>query len=80
MSVSTALNIAEVDYEICSIILELDIYRTAKLFVDQHGEDAPFRVAERVDDLLEAGDTDGAVIWRATMRAIEELQRERVKR
>ena len=37
------------------MIPELDIYRAAKLLIDQHGEDAPIRAAERADELLEAG-------------------------
>jgi hypothetical protein len=59
------------------MIPDLDIYRAAKFLVDQHGEDAPIRAAERADELLEAGDTEGAAIWRAIMGAIEELQRRR---
>jgi hypothetical protein len=49
------------------LIPELDIYRAAKLLIDQHGEDASIRIAERADELLEAGDTEGAAIWRAIM-------------
>jgi hypothetical protein len=57
------------------LIPDLDIYRAAKLCVDQHGDDAPIRAAERADGLLEDGDIEGAAIWRAMMGAIEELQR-----
>ena len=57
---------------------DFDIYRAAKLLVDQHGEDAPTRVAERADKLLEGGDTEDAAISRAIMDAIEELQRRRL--
>jgi hypothetical protein len=56
------------------MIPDLDIYRAAKLLIGQHGEDAPIRA----DELLEAGDTEGAAIWRAIVGAIEELQRERM--
>ena len=59
------------------MIPDLDIYRAAKLLIDQHGEDTPIRAAERADELLEDGDTEGAAIWRAIMAAIEELQRDR---
>jgi hypothetical protein len=59
------------------MIPDVDIYRAAKLLVDQHGEDAGTRAAERADQLLEDGDIEGAAIWRAIMAAIEELQRER---
>jgi len=41
-----------------------DIYRAAKLLIDQHGENAPLRAAERADQLLEAGDMIGATTWR----------------
>jgi hypothetical protein len=59
------------------MIPDLDIYRAAKLFVDQHGEDAGTRAAQWADELLQDGDTEGAAIWRAIMSAIEELQRGR---
>jgi hypothetical protein len=59
------------------MIPDLDIYRAAKLLIDQHGEHASMRAAERADELLEAGDIDGAAIWRDIVAAIEEMQRER---
>jgi hypothetical protein len=51
-----------------------DIYRAAKLVIDQHGDDAAIRAAERADKLLEDGDIDGALVWRRILAAIEELQ------
>jgi hypothetical protein len=57
------------------MIPDLDIYRAAKRLVDQHGEDAPIRAAQRADELLEAGDIEGATIWRSILAAIEEMQR-----
>jgi hypothetical protein len=56
------------------LIPDLDIYRAAKLLIDQHDQEAPIRAAERADDLLEAGDIEGAAIWRAILGAIEELK------
>jgi hypothetical protein len=35
------------------LIPDLDIYRAAKLSIDQHDQEAPIRAAERADDLLE---------------------------
>ena len=52
-----------------------DIYRAAKLLIDQHGENAPLRAAERADQLLDAGDMIGAATWRRILKAIEELRR-----
>jgi hypothetical protein len=52
-----------------------DIFRAAKLLIDQHGEDGPIRAAQRADELLDEGDTDGAVVWRRILVAIEEIMR-----
>jgi hypothetical protein len=52
---------------------ELDIYRSAKALIDQHGEDAVIHAAMRADELLDAGDLDGAATWRRIIQAIEEL-------
>lgn len=56
---------------------EIDIYRSAKLLVDQHGEDAPIFAAMRVDELFAAGDLDGSRVWRRVLRAIKVLTEER---
>ena len=45
--------------------------------IDQHGEDATLRAAQRADELLEGGDIDGAAVSRRILAAIEELQRGR---
>ena len=36
----------------------LDIYRSAKLLIDQHGEHAVIEAAMRADELLAPGDLD----------------------
>jgi hypothetical protein len=54
-----------------------DIFRAAKLLIDQRGNEAPMRAARRADELLEEGDAYGATIWRQIVIAIEELQRGR---
>jgi hypothetical protein len=41
------------------LIPDLHIYRAATLLIDQHGQDAPIRAAERADNLVEAGDIEG---------------------
>jgi hypothetical protein len=55
----------------------VDIWWAVKLLIEQHGPDAALRAAERIDKLADEGDTAGAIIWRAILRAIEELQRGR---
>jgi len=52
-----------------------DIYRAAKLLIDQDGNDTPERATQRGDDLLEAGDKIGAATWRRILAAIAELRR-----
>ncbi len=44
-----------------------DIWRSARLLIDQHGDEAPVHAAMRVDAMLEVGDLDG--------RAVEDLLR-----
>ncbi len=52
---------------------EIDIYRSAKLLIDQHGEDAPIFAAQQADKCLEAGDLDGKAVWMRVIGAIKEL-------
>ena len=40
------------------MVPELDIYRSAKLLIDQHGEEAARHAAMRAYTLLEAGDME----------------------
>jgi hypothetical protein len=41
-----------------------DIFRAAKLMIDQHGDEAALQAAQRADELLEDGDLEGSVVWR----------------
>ena len=59
---------------------DLDIYRSATLLIDQHGEDAPRHSAMRADAFLEAGDMAGRRVWLSIREAIKELQRTRPRR
>ena len=59
------------------MISDLDIYRAAKLLIDHRGDGGALNAAGRADLLLEDGDAEGASAWRAIVRAIEELQRDR---
>ncbi len=52
---------------------EIDIYRSAKLLIDQHGEDAAIFAAQQADKCLESGDLDGKAVWMRVIRAIKEL-------
>ena len=56
------------------MVLDLDIYRSANLLVQQHGKDAPIHAAMKADAMLEAGDLGGYGVWKRILRAVEELQ------
>ncbi len=51
---------------------DLDIYRSAQVLVNQHGEDAPIHAAMRADAMLEKGDLDGQAVWLRILRATKE--------
>ena len=52
---------------------EIDIYRSAKLLIDQHGEDAPIIAAMQADKCLAAENLDGKAVWMGVIRAIKTL-------
>ncbi len=42
---------------------DIDIYRSARLLIDRHGDEAAIRVAERTDAMREHGDMGGVAVW-----------------
>lgn len=54
---------------------ELDIWRTAKILIDAHGDGAWLEAAQRADHCLENGNPDGVVVWKRVLRAVEDLRR-----
>ena len=48
----------------------LDVFRSAKLFINQHGDLAAGKAVERAAELAVAGDEKGAAIWLAISNAI----------
>ncbi len=52
---------------------DLDVYRSAHLLIERHGDDAPIEAAMRADELMEAGDMDGRAVWLRIVKAVEEL-------
>ena len=53
---------------------DLDIYRSAKLLIDRHGQDATHTATRRADELLDAGDLDGQAAWPRISAAEEPLR------
>ncbi len=59
------------------VITDLDIYRSAKALIDQHGEfEAELHAAQRADELLEAGDMDGRRVWLRVLEAVRDIASE----
>ena len=50
-----------------------DLYHTARILIDQHGDKAVIHAAIKANALLAKGDLDGATVWRKVIKAIEEL-------
>jgi hypothetical protein len=53
---------------------DLDIYRSAKLIIDQYGEDAAGHAAKMSDKMATKDDTVGYTMWELIRNAIDELQ------
>lgn len=51
-----------------------DVYRTATLFLLEHGDDATAMAGRHADECLEKGDIDGERIWLRVIRTIEGLR------
>ncbi len=55
------------------MISDLDVYRSAQLLVERHGDGAPIEAAMKADAMLEKGDIDGQAAWLRILRAVKEL-------
>ncbi|MBT6218519.1 MAG: hypothetical protein HN578_04115 [Rhodospirillales bacterium] len=52
---------------------EIDIYRTVKMFIEWHGDDAALQASMKTDEMLEAGEVVGQAAWKRIINAIDEL-------
>jgi hypothetical protein len=52
---------------------ELDITRTAHLWIQQHGDSATAKARKKVDEMRRKGDVDGADVWLHIVVAIGTL-------
>jgi hypothetical protein len=60
------------------MIAELEIYRAANILLKEYGaEDAGFMAAKSTIAMIEVGDLDGLRTWKAILRAVLELRRNR---
>ncbi len=52
---------------------DIDIWRSAKLLVEEHGNTATFHAAMKADAMLDKGDLDGYAVWKRIVRAVREM-------
>ena len=55
---------------------DIDIFRSAKLLIDKHGDDAALIAIKRATKMLDAGNVDGYAVWKRILRAIEDMKQE----
>jgi hypothetical protein len=55
------------------VIPEIDIWRAAQLMLKRYGDEALKESAARADELMAAGDDNGAAVWRRITAAVVEL-------
>lgn len=61
------------DHRPIAEVVDLEAYRTARLYLDVYGDDAAFFAAERAQRLLSAGNRDAWLTWRQVVGAIAKL-------
>ena len=54
---------------------EIDIYRSANLLIQKHGDEAAIFAALEADACFERGDHAGKLTWLRIISTIEELQK-----
>jgi hypothetical protein len=56
-------------------ISEIDIWRTAKILIDAHGESASLEAAQQADWAIQDGNPKAESVWMRVLKAVETLQR-----
>lgn len=56
------------------MVSDLDIWRSAHLVIEKHGDEAELAASLRADELLANGDVEGEQTWRRILAAIVQLQ------
>ncbi len=52
----------------------MDIYRSARVLVKCHGQDAPIEAAMWADAVLGKSNLNGYAVWKRIVEAVEDLQ------
>ena len=56
-----------------ALTTDLDIFRSARVLIVQHGQDAAQEATRRADALRDKGDFDGRATWMRIRKAVLEL-------
>jgi len=70
---TTLAELYDVPLERRTMISDLDIWRTAKMYIDQYGDNASMEAAKMFDAMTEKGDLDGRLVWNRVYQAILEF-------
>ena len=62
-----------VDVQLQGVIPEIDIWRATQLMLKRYGDEALKECAARADELVAAGDDNGAAVWRRITTAVADL-------
>jgi hypothetical protein len=57
------------------MISDLYLWRAANLMIERHGADAALVAAQRADELLAQGDSEGQFVWMRILSAVNKPQR-----
>ena len=52
---------------------DIDIFRTAKLLIDQHGDEATSMAATMIREFIDLEDPEAIAVWSGILKAVEEL-------
>jgi hypothetical protein len=52
---------------------DIDIWRSARILVNNHGADATIVAAMRAAERINRGDAEGLAVWKRIMVAVDEL-------
>ncbi len=56
------------------MVSDLDIWRSAQLLINQHGDNAELVACLRLDQLIGRGDPAGEAAWERILTKVRELQ------
>ncbi len=52
---------------------DIDIFRTAKLLIDQHGDEATSMAATMIREFIDLEDPEAIAVWSGILKAVKEL-------